>query len=154
MLDTFPLLLYQDPLTIIYKPNERNRTSLEKGGQFMELSKNKTRLYHEYDAFNFLDDFVLNMLTKHKKLSSKEIVKRVQKKVAVTESTINTCLFLMSVNGLVSDQYVGTWNCYKITDEGNQFLKEYDHIKTKILELRHSATDSEETAKKERLLAF
>ncbi len=118
----------------------------------MELSKNKTRLYHEYDAFNFLDDFVLNMLAKHKKLSSKEIVRRVQKNIAVTESTINTCLFLMSVNGLVNNQYVGTWNCYRITEDGNKFLEEYDQIKTKILELRHLAIDSGANAKKDQLL--
>jgi predicted transcriptional regulator len=79
------------------------------------------------------------MLTEHKTLSSQEIIKRVQKKITVTELTINICLFLLSVNGLVSDQYVGASNYYKITEDGNQFLIKYEQAKTKILELRYTS---------------
>ena len=114
-----------------------------------ELSKSKIRSFDEYDAFNFLDDLVLNLLIEQEKLSTQEIIKHVQTKIAVTESTIYTCLFLMYLNGLISNQCVGIQNFYKITEEGNQFLIEYDQIKTKILELSYSHRPSKLFMKKE-----
>jgi DNA-binding PadR family transcriptional regulator len=89
----------------------------------MELTK-KSRNFEEYDAFNFLDDLVLNLLTEHEILSTQEITKRIQKKIAVTEPTIQTCLALMYLNNLVINQRVGVQSFYKITEEGNKFLRE------------------------------
>ena len=104
----------------------------------MEKNKKKIGSFQEYDAFNFLDDFVLNLLTDHKKLLPQEIIRRVQDKISVSESTINTCLFLLYVNGLISNQCVGTKKFYKLTEEGNQFLMEFNQIKNQILESRNT----------------
>jgi DNA-binding PadR family transcriptional regulator len=90
----------------------------------------------EYDSYNFLDAFVLNLLIKPKKLSTQEIFKLTQKKLAVNESTIHTCLLLMYMNGLVNISHSGTRKFYRITDEGNDFLQGYEQIKNKIFELQ------------------
>jgi predicted transcriptional regulator len=97
--------------------------------------KSKDVSIQEYDAFNFLDDYVLNLMKNQKKLLSQEIIEHVQKNLTADESTINTCLSLMYVNGFVSNQYVGTKKLYKITPEGTLFLKKYSKIINQVLTL-------------------
>jgi predicted transcriptional regulator len=105
----------------------------------MTVFKSKDVSIQEYDAFNFLDDYVLNLIKDHKKLLPQEIIEHVQKKLTADESTINTCLSLMYVNGFVSNQYVGTKKLYKITREGSLFLKKYSKIINQVLMLNQPA---------------
>ncbi|MGO8805636.1 MAG: hypothetical protein ACLQO7_03385 [Candidatus Bathyarchaeia archaeon] len=90
----------------------------------------------QYDSYNFLDAFVLNLLVEDKGLSSQQIFNGIQKKLPVSELTIDTCLLLMYMNGLVNIRFAGVRTFYKITDDGNDFLKRYQQIKSKILELQ------------------
>lgn len=113
----------------------------------MECSKNKSSMFQEFDACNYLDDLVLNMLTKNIELSFQDIIKQVRKKITVTESTINTCLFLLNINDMVSYRHAGKFYFYKITDDGNRFLKENNQIITKIFENGHSFLPSKAIAK-------
>ena len=136
------------------KRNKSKEPTGERGEISVETTKNKTGSFQEYDAFNFLDDFVLNMLTEHKKLLPREIIRRVQDKISVSESTINTCLFFLYVNGLISNQCVGTKKFYKITEEGNQFLREFDQIKNKLLESRNSPKQLNRLSKKKAIINF
>jgi DNA-binding PadR family transcriptional regulator len=99
------------------------------------LNYTQTDSMREYDSYNFLDGFVLNLLVDDKKLSNQQIFKRIQKKLPVSELTVNTCLLLMYMNGLVNVHYAGTRKIYEISNEGNDFLKSYRQIKNKILEL-------------------
>jgi predicted transcriptional regulator len=99
----------------------------------MMYFKSKDVSIQEYDAFNFLDDYVLNLMKNQKKLSPQEIIEQVQKNLTADESTINTCLSLMYVNGFVDNQYVGAKKFYKITKEGTLFLKKYSEIINQVL---------------------
>ena len=90
----------------------------------------------QYDSYNFLDAFVLNLLVADKGLSSRQIFDLIQKKLPVSEFAVNTCLLLMHINGLVNMRFADARNFYEITDDGNDFLKRYQQIKSKILELQ------------------
>jgi predicted transcriptional regulator len=97
--------------------------------------KNKNFSIQEYDAYNFLDNYVLYLIKNQKKILTQEIILQVQKNLTANESTINTCLSLMYVNGLVSNQYVGSQKFYKITRAGTLFLKKYSKIINQVLTL-------------------
>ena len=101
--------------------------------------KSKDVSIQEYDAFNFLDDYVLNLLKNRKKISNQEIIKHVKKNLTVDELTINTCLSLMYVNGFVSTRYVGVQKFYKITRAGTLFLKTYFKIINQMCILNQKA---------------
>ena len=102
----------------------------------MEIA-NKNRLsLQEYDTFNLLDGFVLCLLEDSKSVSHHEIVAAVQNNIAVSEHTVDTCLCLLTINGLVSNRYVGSEHFYHITEEGKRFLKLYSQIKAKMQTLR------------------
>lgn len=89
----------------------------------------------QYDSYNFLDAFVLNLLVEDKKLSNQQIFNRTQKKLPVSDLTVNTCLLLLYMNGLVKMRRDGVRNLYKITDDGNEFLKRCEQVKTHICKL-------------------
>jgi len=93
--------------------------------------KNRQSL-QEYDGFNFLDGLVLCFLQKIKTMSHMDIIKAIQNNVKVSEQTIDTCLFLLTINGLASNRCIGTEHFYNITEEGRDFLKEYAQIKLKF----------------------
>ena len=102
----------------------------------MNVSNNKTtQSMKEYDSYNLLDAFVLNLLVEDKKLSIQQIFSRTQKKLPVSELTINSCLLFMYLNGLVDIRHASARKVYKITDNGKEFLKTYGQMKRKILEL-------------------
>lgn len=103
----------------------------------MGLSSNKTNnSMQEYDSCNFLNAFVLNLLVEDKKLSNQQIFKRIHKKLPVSDLTVNACLLLLYVNGLVNTRYAGVRKFYEITDDGNEFLKRYEQMKIKIFEFQ------------------
>ena len=91
--------------------------------------------FREYDSFNVLDDFILNLLLESPILSPEEINKLIIEKlnISLDEETIYTSLFFMYVNGLVRYQRIGTNPIYTITEEGKQFLKDYQGIMGKIM---------------------
>jgi DNA-binding PadR family transcriptional regulator len=102
--------------------------------------KNKNFIIQEYDAFNFLDDYVLNLLKNRKKISNQEIIKQAKKNLTADEPTINTCLSLMYVNGFVSTRFVGAQKFYKITRAGTLFLKKYSKIINQMCILNQTET--------------
>jgi DNA-binding PadR family transcriptional regulator len=99
----------------------------------------KNRLKNlEYDAFNFLDDQVLGLIKDSDWMSDRKIIEAVKSELLVKEWTVYTCLFLLTVNGLVINRRIDTQVLYKITEEGRLFLEMYSKEKTKLLRLAQS----------------
>ena len=89
----------------------------------------------EYDSFNILDTYVLTLLSKNKKLFDKEIFEQTNKKVPVTESTINSCLILLYLDNLIAFKHLNGKKLLKITQEGKNHLAKYQQARKAMLEL-------------------